>query len=72
VPTRRKAGKFTRWEHGRISLLCGDYFSLAASDLGEIDAVYDRAALTALPEDLRGLMSPTCAGSWRSPVSCSR
>lgn len=52
-PNRRRAGKFTRWQHGRISILCGDYFALKPADLGKIDTVYDRAALTALPEDIR-------------------
>jgi thiopurine S-methyltransferase len=54
-PTRRKVGKFVLWQHGRLSILCGDYFSLTIADLGRIDTVYDRAALTALPEDIRGL-----------------
>ncbi|MGR9046424.1 MAG: thiopurine S-methyltransferase [Gammaproteobacteria bacterium] len=52
-PSRRRIGKFTQWKHGRISILCGDYFSLTQRDLGTIDTVYDRAALTALPEDIR-------------------
>jgi len=52
-PVRRKQGKFTLWQHGRLSILCGDYFSLTELDLGLIDTVYDRAALTALPEDIR-------------------
>ena len=54
-PTRRKVGQFTLWQHGRISILCGDYFSLTVAELGQIDTVYDRAALTALPEDIRTL-----------------
>jgi len=53
-PVRRRTGKFTLWEHGEISILCGDYFALGKADLGPIDTVYDRAALTALPEDIRG------------------
>jgi len=52
---KRRQGEFTLWEHGKISILCGDFFSLVKSDLGVIDTVYDRAALTALPEDIRGL-----------------
>ncbi len=52
-PTRRRVGAFTLWEHGRIGILCGDFFRLAAADLGDIAAVFDRAALTALPDDLR-------------------
>lgn len=51
-PSRRR-GQFTLWQHGRISILCGDYFALRQVDLGDVDAVYDRAALTALPEDIR-------------------
>jgi thiopurine S-methyltransferase len=52
-PARRRVGKFILWEHGNIAILCGDYFSLNKLDLGHIDIVYDRAALTALPEDIR-------------------
>lgn len=52
-PTRTRKGPFTRWRHGRISILCGDYFALTSADLGDIDTVYDRAALTALPGELR-------------------
>lgn len=54
-PVRRQIGKFTLWQHGRLSILCGDDFSLTKDDLGQIDTVYDRAALTALPEDIRRL-----------------
>lgn len=54
-PVKRRIGKFTLWKHGNISILCGDYFLLDKTDLGHIDTVYDRAALTALPEDLRSL-----------------
>jgi thiopurine S-methyltransferase len=53
-PRRRKVGKFTCWEHGRITILCGDFFALSAADLGDVSVVFDRAALTALPDDLRG------------------
>lgn len=53
-PSKRKVGKFTLWEHGRISILCGDFFDLSAADLGEISVVFDRASLTALPDDIRG------------------
>ncbi len=52
-PVKQRVGKFTLWRHGKLSILCGDYFSLTQLDLGDIDAVYDRAALTALPEDIR-------------------
>ncbi|MEJ2081035.1 MAG: thiopurine S-methyltransferase [Acidobacteriota bacterium] len=38
-----------RWQAGAISILCGDFMTLQAADLGGIDGVYDRAALIALP-----------------------
>ena len=38
---------------GPIDLVQGDVFALSASTLGAMDAVYDRAALIALPPDLR-------------------
>jgi thiopurine S-methyltransferase len=50
-----KCGQLTLWRSGKISILCGDYFSASRDDLGSIDVVYDRAALTALPEDIRRL-----------------
>lgn len=53
-PVKQKLGAFTLWQDGRITILCGDYFLLKPEDLGVIDIVYDRAALTALPEDVRG------------------
>ena len=52
-PARRKQGKFTLWQSGRIDILCGDLFDLTAADLGNVAAIFDRAALTALPEDIR-------------------
>jgi len=54
-PVKRRLPGFTLWRHGNISILCGDYFSLSQTQLGQIDTVYDRAALTALPEDIRPL-----------------
>ena len=36
-----------------IDIYVGDIFKLTADQLGKVDAVYDRAALVALPEDMR-------------------
>lgn len=36
-----------------IALWVADLFALAAADIGPIDAVYDRAALIAMPADMR-------------------
>jgi thiopurine S-methyltransferase len=54
-PSQRNIGQFTLWQFGKISIYCGDYFLIGQADLGAIDVVYDRAALTALPEDIRRL-----------------
>jgi thiopurine S-methyltransferase len=54
-PVRQQQGKFTLWRCGKISILCGDYFALTSEEVGLFDTVYDRAALTALPESIRSL-----------------
>lgn len=36
-----------------IQIWCGDYFTLQVEDVGVIDAVYDRAALIAMPTTMR-------------------
>ena len=43
----------THYRAGDIELVCGDVFGLDAEALAGCDAVYDRAALIALPPDLR-------------------
>jgi len=53
TPRTRKEGAFAVWESGPIRLLCGDYFALAPEDLAGVHAVYDRAALIALPPERR-------------------
>ena len=42
-----------RYEHGALSVFQGDVFALDADTLGHIDAIYDRAALIALPDAMR-------------------
>jgi len=45
---KQQAPHYTRWRHGDIEILCGDFFRLNSSDVGRIDAFYDRASLIAL------------------------
>lgn len=52
-PIIDRLGRFERWSAGEIVLLCGDYFHLAATDLADMAAIYDRAALVALPAPMR-------------------
>jgi thiopurine S-methyltransferase len=53
TPRTRKDGAFTVWESGPIRLLGGDYFALTPAHLAGVHAVYDRAALIALPPERR-------------------
>ena len=46
-------GKLTRFSAPGIEMFVGDIFDLDAARLGPVDAVYDRAALIALPPGLR-------------------
>ena len=52
-PVQQQMGTFTVWSAGKLVILCGDYFALDKADLGQFDTVYDRSALTALPENIR-------------------
>lgn len=64
------AGAFQRWSADGIEILQGDVFSLTAELLAEVGALYDRAALIALPAELRSkyvellrrLLSPKVRG----------
>lgn len=49
----KQYGPFIRHASGPFEILEGDAFALTPELLGPIDAVYDRAALFALPPDLR-------------------
>jgi thiopurine S-methyltransferase len=51
--THRPHGAFTLWTGERIKIYQGDIFDITASDVEDVDAVYDRASLIALPPVLR-------------------
>jgi thiopurine S-methyltransferase len=63
-----KTDNFTCFYNAQIKLYCGDFFELTSALLPPFAAVYDRAALIALPEELRQryvhhvmhLMDPGC------------
>jgi thiopurine S-methyltransferase len=48
TPEKQQALHYMRWRHDDIEILCGDFFHLNSSDVGTIDAFYDRASLIAL------------------------
>lgn len=53
TPKRSSHGAWQVWETDNLRLWCGDYFAMTAAQLGPIAAVYDRAALIALPPQMR-------------------
>ena len=53
TPTVTAAGKLTRFSATNLDIFVGDILDLSPSQLGEVDALYDRAALVALPEVMR-------------------
>ena len=44
---------FTHLEANDIHILCGDFFDLRKNDVSKVTAVYDRAAIIALPPEMR-------------------
>ncbi len=52
-PEISPAGELEQWSAHDLDIFVGDIFALSRKLLGPVDAVYDRAALVALPEDMR-------------------
>lgn len=52
-PVREQLGSLARYSAENIDVLVGDIFDVTADLLGPVDAVYDRAALVALPAPAR-------------------
>ncbi len=50
-------GEVKHYSALQIDMFVGDIFALTRELLGPVDAIYDRAALVALPEDMRGRYS---------------
>jgi len=53
TPAIAPAGTLTRYSAPDIDIFVGDIFELSADHLGRVDAIYDRAALVALPDEMR-------------------
>jgi thiopurine S-methyltransferase len=52
-PEISQQGALQSWKAEGVAILCGDFFSLTAVDVTGCDVIYDRAALIALPPELR-------------------
>ena len=53
TPHVEQADAFVKYEAPSITIFVGDFFATTRALLGAIDAVWDRAALVALPDDTR-------------------
>lgn len=53
APGVTETGVLTRFSAEDIDIYVGDIFELTAAQLGQVEAVYDRAALVALPAAMR-------------------
>lgn len=53
TPAIQQAGALTHYAADGLDIYVGDFFALSAETLGPVDALYDRAALVALPADMR-------------------
>lgn len=52
-PKQSPQGPLEHYAAAGLDVFVGDFFDLTAEALGPVDAVYDRAALVALPEGMR-------------------
>ncbi len=53
TPTVTRRGPIASYVAGAITIFAGDFFAVTEADVGAIDAIYDRAALVALPLEMR-------------------
>ncbi|MDI4666852.1 thiopurine S-methyltransferase [Xanthobacter autotrophicus] len=58
VPQVSAEGALTRFSAPGLDIFQGDIFALTRDILGPVDAVWDRAALVALPKDMRARYAP--------------
>lgn len=61
-PRVASAGSLERYAADGVEIFAGDLFELSASELGAVGAIYDRAALVALPEEMRGRYAARLVG----------
>ncbi|NMG73463.1 thiopurine S-methyltransferase [Aromatoleum diolicum] len=57
-PTLSTCGPIQRFSADNVDVFVGDIFDLSAELLGPVDAIYDRAALVALPDAMRARYTP--------------
>ncbi len=61
-PNITQVGNLQHFSHHNIDIFVGDIFDLSPHTLGSVDAIYDRAALVALPQEMRSQYSTHLIG----------
>jgi thiopurine S-methyltransferase len=70
VPAIDQTGDFIRYRCDALDILCGDFFALDRDAAGDIDAVYDRASLIALPPAMRAAYAKQLASLLEPGTPC--
>ncbi len=52
-PIEKQTNKFEHFDFGKFEIWLADFFNLSSKVIGKFSQVFDRAALVALPDDLR-------------------
>ncbi|MEM1133780.1 MAG: thiopurine S-methyltransferase [Pseudomonadota bacterium] len=53
APEKSETQGLKRYHNGRLTLYVGDFFTLDKAMLGQIDGIFDRGAVVALPDEMR-------------------
>jgi thiopurine S-methyltransferase len=53
APSLSDIGKFQHYQAGGVRIMGGDFFDLCREDLSNVNSVYDRASMVALPPEMR-------------------
>ncbi len=61
-PTVTDEGAFQRYQGNGVTILVGDFFELTPHRLGPVAHVFDRAAMVALPPEMRARYAPHLLG----------
>ena len=67
TPQCSEIGELTHYHAENLDIFVGNIFELNSHTLGPVDAIYDRAALVALPEDLRASYAGLLPAITKSP-----
>jgi thiopurine S-methyltransferase len=59
TPARTVDGPLVRYEAAGVEIVVGDFFALGVEDVGTFDAFFDRAAIVALPPEMRARYATT-------------